>query len=125
MGRTLNDVLATLPARRRKKIEQRALDLATLGAVRQASSRTQKDMADMLGVGQDVVSRIERRGDMLISTLRRYVEALGYTLDLRIQPPGNATAIRLDLSSEIAAPTREQRRPRQTKVTAKRRKSAA
>ena len=61
MGRTLNDVLTTLPARRRKKIERRALDLATLGAVRQASSRTQKDMADVLGVGQDVVSRIERR----------------------------------------------------------------
>lgn len=125
MGRTLNDVLATLPMRRRKKIERRALELATLGAVRQARSRTQKDMADLLGVGQDVVSRIERRGDMLISTLRRYVEALGYTLDLRIQPPGKAAAISLDLTSETASPAREQRRLRKAKVGLKRRKTAA
>lgn len=125
MGRTLNEVLAALPARRRSKIEQRALHLATLGALRQLSARTQKDMADHLGVGQDVISRIERRGDMLISTLRRYVEALGYTLDLRILRPGKAAAISLDITLENALPAREQRRPRKTKSVLKRKKSAA
>jgi hypothetical protein len=30
-----------------------------------------------LGVGQDTISRIERRSDMLLSTLRRYAEAMG------------------------------------------------
>lgn len=124
MGRTLNEVLATLPARRRSKIEQRALRLATLGALRQSSARTQKDMADHLGVGQDVISRIERRGDMLISTLRRYVEALGYTLDLRIRLPGKAATISLDITPENASPAGAQRRPPKTKSTQRRKKSA-
>ena len=40
------------------------------------------DLAIRLGVGQDTVSRIERRSDILLSTLRRYVEAMGGELKL-------------------------------------------
>ena len=38
---------------------------------------TQKKMAEALGIGQDSVSRLEQRSDLLISTLRDYVEAMG------------------------------------------------
>ena len=87
MTRTLNQVLATLPAKRRAKIERRASELATLKDLRQAVERTQEEIAVCLGVGQDTISRIERRSDMLLSTLRRYVEAMGGKLELVAEFP--------------------------------------
>jgi transcriptional regulator with XRE-family HTH domain len=82
VARSLDQVLANLPARRRARIERRADELATLKQLRRAAERTQEDLAASLGVGQDTVSRIERRNDMLLSTLRRYVNAMGGTLEL-------------------------------------------
>jgi transcriptional regulator with XRE-family HTH domain len=87
LARTLNEVLATLPVKRRVKIERRASVLATLKDLRQAVERTQQELAASLGVGQDTISRIERRGDMLLSTLRRYVEAMGGKLELVAEFP--------------------------------------
>ncbi len=87
MARTLNQVLATLPVKRRAKIERRASELATLKDLRQAVERTQEELATSLGVGQDTISRIERRSDMLLSTLRRYVEAMGGKLELVAEFP--------------------------------------
>lgn len=82
MARSLNQVMASLPAKRRDRIEWRARELATLKDLRQAVARTQADLAASLGVGQDTVSRIEGRSDMLLSTLRRYVKAMGGELEL-------------------------------------------
>ena len=87
MARTLNQVLATLPVKRRAKIERRASELATLKDMRQAVERTQEELAASLGVGQDTVSRIERQSDMLLSTLRRYVAAMGGKLELVAEFP--------------------------------------
>src|SRR3989442_14319006 len=87
MARTLDQVLATMPDKRRAKIERRASELATLKDLRQAVERTQVELATSLGVGQDTISRIERRSDMLLSTLRRYVEAMGGKLELVAEFP--------------------------------------
>lgn len=51
--------------------------------LRREQGLTQTDLAKRLGVGQTALSRAEKRGDLLVSTLRAYVEALGGTLDLR------------------------------------------
>lgn len=82
MARNLEQVLAKLPAKRRAKVEQRAAELATLKDLRQAAERTQEELATALGVGQDTISRLEKRSDMLLSTLKRYVEAMGGKLNL-------------------------------------------
>lgn len=82
MAKNLNDVLAALPPKRRAKVEQRAGELATLKDLRLAVERTQQELAANLGVGQDTISRIERRSDLLLSTLRSYVHAMGGELDL-------------------------------------------
>lgn len=82
MARSLDQVISTLPAKRRAKIEERAGELASLVELRQALERTQEELAASLGVGQDTVSRIERRSDILLSTLRRYVEGVGGKLEL-------------------------------------------
>jgi DNA-binding XRE family transcriptional regulator len=74
--------MAGLPAKRRARIEARVRELATLKDLRQTVARTQAELAVSLGVGQDTVSRIEGRSDMLLSTLRRYVKAMGGELEL-------------------------------------------
>jgi len=87
----LTDVINRLPAQRRKKVEARAEELIaeemTLRDLRQAQDLTQKRMAEMLGVGQDNISRLEGRTDMLLSTLRGYVAAMGGSLDLIVRFP--------------------------------------
>jgi DNA-binding XRE family transcriptional regulator len=71
---------------RRKRIAARAAHLVaeemTLQELRQARKLTQVRMAKALGITQDGVSRLEKRSDLLLSTLRKTVEALGGSLSL-------------------------------------------
>ena len=73
------------PERKRKVAARAATIIAeerSLQGLRRAHKLTQKKMAEALGIGQDSVSRLEQRSDLLISTLRNYVEAMGGTLSL-------------------------------------------
>ncbi|MNP74103.1 Helix-turn-helix domain protein [compost metagenome] len=83
-----------LPAARRQKIEQRGAELIqeqmTLQELRKGLNLTQEAMADLLDIKQGNVSKVEKRTDMLISTLREYVEAMGGTLELVARLPGRA-----------------------------------
>lgn len=122
MARNLNDVLAALPPKRRAKVEQRAGELATLKDLRLAVAHTQEDLATSLGVGQDTISRIERRSDLLLSTLRRYIEAMGGKLDLVARFP-NRPPVLLDHIAQGPAEKRgaasaKPTRSRQGKATA-------
>src|SRR5664280_978723 len=51
----------------------------TLAMVRSAAGLTQTKLADSLHITQAAVARTEKRGDMLLSTLRSYLEAAGAT----------------------------------------------
>lgn len=82
MARKIEQILDSLPSERRVKIEERAAELATLKDLRQAMEKTQQNLAEALHIGQDSVSRLEKRSDMLLSTLRGYVEAMGGKLEL-------------------------------------------
>jgi DNA-binding XRE family transcriptional regulator len=82
MARKLDDVMAALPKERQKRVEARAMELATLKDLRQAVQQTQEQMAATLGVRQDTISRLEKRSDMLLSTMRHYVESMGGKLEL-------------------------------------------
>jgi DNA-binding XRE family transcriptional regulator len=82
MARNLNQILSDLPDQRRTNVEERAAELATLKDLRQAMQMTQVDLAEALHIGQHSVSRLEKRSDMLLSTLRSYVAAMGGKLEL-------------------------------------------
>ncbi|TFL08769.1 XRE family transcriptional regulator [Pusillimonas caeni] len=56
--------------------------LTTLKDLRKRAGQTQEELAAALGVGQDTISRLEKRSDMLLSTLRHYVECIGGQLAL-------------------------------------------
>ncbi len=82
MVKNLSTILDALPTERRAVVENRAAELATLKDLRQAMQRTQVDLAAALHIGQDSVSRLEKRSDMLLSTLRGYIEAMGGKLEI-------------------------------------------
>ena len=93
MGRTLNDVMASLPKKRKAAIEREAKRLIeeeySLREIRKALTLTQDELAKELGVGQDEISRIERRTDMLVSTLRRVIVGMGGELDIVARFPNH------------------------------------
>ncbi len=92
---TLQEKLAALPASRRARVMARTAQLvdeeSALRQLREAHQKTQARVAKKLGIGQDSVSRLEKRSDMLISTLCDYVAALGGRMRLVVefddQPP--------------------------------------
>jgi DNA-binding XRE family transcriptional regulator len=93
MARKLDEVMAALPKERQQRVEARAMELATLKDLRQAALQTQEQMAAALGVGQDTISRLEKRSDMLLSTLRHYVESMGGKLELVAQFPNRPPVV--------------------------------
>jgi len=56
--------------------------VATLKDLRKATQHTQDEVAAIMGMGQGAISRIEKRDDMLVSTLQHYVESLGGTFQI-------------------------------------------
>ncbi len=90
--KTLNEVMNELSPERRARVEARGRELIreemTLQALRRQLEITQDELAERLDVRQGNVSKVEKRSDMLISTLRSYVEALGGTLELVAHMPG-------------------------------------
>ena len=89
--KTLNQKMKRIGSARRKKVEARADGLIaeemTLQELRQARKLTQVRMAKVLGISQDGVSRLEKRSDLLLSTLRKSVEAMGGNLSLVAEFP--------------------------------------
>ena len=100
MARKLDDVLAALPKERQQRVEARAMELATLKDLRLAAQQTQEQLAATLGVGQDTISRLEKRSDMLLSTLRHYVESMGGKLELVAQFPNRPPVVIEHLGAE-------------------------
>jgi transcriptional regulator with XRE-family HTH domain len=91
MAVNVNDKIKKLSAGRRKKVEARAAELIaeemTLQELRRARKLTQVRMAKELGITQDSVSRLEKRSDLLLSTLRKTVKAMGGNLSLVAEFP--------------------------------------
>jgi transcriptional regulator with XRE-family HTH domain len=89
---TLQEKLAQLSPERQARIRARtdvlALEETTLSGARKRAKVTQVGVAERLGVGQDSVSRLEARKDMLVSTLRHYVAALGGTVRVIVEWEG-------------------------------------
>src|SRR5690349_13899008 len=91
MTTTLRDKLKRLPAARRKKINQRVKELVaeemTLRDLRKALALTQIDLSKKLHMKQEAISRLERRSDLLLSTLVSYVKAMGGELNITAKFP--------------------------------------
>lgn len=113
MATTLKEKLERLPVERRKKIEGRAATLVaeemTRRELRRALKLTQQQMAELLQIDQANVSRLEKRTDLMLSTLRQYIAAMGGELRLVVEfpnrPPINLIGISdLEETSPSAPP---------------------
>jgi transcriptional regulator with XRE-family HTH domain len=109
--RNLDQIIAQLPAERRARIEAGAQKLIAeeiaLRHLRQARDLTQQRMAKLLDIDQAGISKIENRTDMLLSTLRGYVEAMGGSLRLLVEfPDGIAELSSLGEALDTGAPAR-------------------
>jgi transcriptional regulator with XRE-family HTH domain len=95
--KTLNQKIREIGTARRKRVEARAAALIaeemTLQELRQARKLTQVRMAKTLGISQDGISRLEKRSDLLLSTLRKSVEAMGGSLSLVAEFPDREPVI--------------------------------
>ena len=93
----VDEKIKKLSPAQRKKVEARAAELIaeemTLRDLRKARALTQARMAEQLGITQDGVSRLEKRSDLLLSTLRKTVEAMGGSLSLIAEFPDRAPVV--------------------------------
>ena len=113
MPTNVNEKIKKLSAAQRKKVETRAAQLIaeemTLRELRQARKLTQVRMAKTLGITQDSVSRLEKRSDLLLSTLRKTVEAMGGNLSLIAEFPDRAPVVLSGIAGDDLRPKRSAR----------------
>jgi DNA-binding transcriptional regulator YiaG len=79
-------------ARSQAKADKMIAEMA-LDELREALKLTQESLAETLHINQAAVSKVEKRTDMLISTLRKMIEAMGGELEIRAILPGGVVRI--------------------------------
>ncbi|MFD1624939.1 XRE family transcriptional regulator [Azospirillum griseum] len=88
----LDDILAAMPTDERAAVDARASEMLAeidgLAELRRLVALTQGQVAEALNVKQPTIHQIEKRTDLYLSTLRRFVEAAGGELELRVSLPG-------------------------------------
>jgi DNA-binding XRE family transcriptional regulator len=104
MPTNVDDKIKKLGPIQRKKVEARAAELIaeemTLRELRHARNLTQVRIAKKLGITQDSVSRLEKRSDLLRSTLRKTVEAMGGNLSLVAEFPDRKPVVLFGISGD-------------------------
>lgn len=128
MSTTLQSIIEEFSAEDQKLIQSKASVLAeemvrhadSLAEVRSALVKTQDEVARVLKVKQNAVAQLEKRSDLLLSTLRKYVEAMGGELAVAVRT-GDGTVIMLDSLSSLGKPSV----PHRARASGVARKSAA
>jgi len=92
-----SELEAGMPEERQARIDRLAaklghdMDLAQLRTARQLS---QAALGEILHVEQPAIAKLEKRADMYVSTLRRFIEAMGGELEIVARFPDRAVRIR-------------------------------
>jgi DNA-binding XRE family transcriptional regulator len=116
MAKTLEEKMAGLSPERQQKIQGMAAELiseeTTLKDLRMAMALTQERLAETLNIRQENVSRIEKRHDLMLSTLQSYVQAMGGKLRLVAEFPGRNPVVLKGLESVSPASMNTDKRKR-------------
>jgi len=115
----VNEIIRKLSPAERRKVEDRAAEIIaeemSLRDLRRARKLTQARVAKALGVTQDSVSRLEKRSDLLLSTLRKTVKAMGGDVRIVAEFPDRAPVVLSGLS-EDQRPRKSSRRNGRARV---------
>lgn len=86
-----------------RKYVKSVVEAVTLNQLRQARSLTQANLASILGINQGSVSKMEKRADMYVSTLRSFIQAMGGQLQIKaVFPEGE---VQIDQFENVEAPS--------------------
>jgi DNA-binding XRE family transcriptional regulator len=106
MSVSVRSKIRKLNAVRRKKVRARAAEIIaeemSLRQLRRARKLTQTRVAKALGITQDSVSRLEKRSDFLLSTLRKTVRAMGGDVKIVAEFPDRSPVALTQLSAHDA-----------------------
>ncbi len=109
----VNEIIRKLKPAERKRVEERAAKIIaeeiSLRDLRKARKLTQARVAKNLGITQDSVSRLEKRSDLLLSTLRKTVRAMGGDIRIVAEFPDRASVSLAELPAG-ARPRKSARR---------------
>jgi len=108
MAKKFRTIREKMDPERQERIRKRTEELLAelpLQELRQARALSQQELAEVLGLNQATVSKLERRTDMYLSSLRRFVEAMGGELEISASFPDGKVRIQLfeDLEEEKKA----------------------
>jgi transcriptional regulator with XRE-family HTH domain len=90
MAKKFRDLRAKMSPESQARAHEKALAMMAelpLAELRQARRLSQEQLAAELHVKQPAVAKIEKKADMYISTLRRFIEAMGGQLEIRAHFP--------------------------------------
>ena len=107
MAKNFKALQAKMPAAARERSQRKAdqmIQEMALDELRGALDLTQEHLAELLHVNQAAISKVERRSDMYISTLRKIIEAMGGHLDIRAVLPNGV--VRINQFEEVRKPAR-------------------
>jgi len=93
---SLEEILNQMPEEERAEVFRRAEEIRqeiNLREMRRLRKITQTRLSKRLKIGQEGISRIERRADLYLSTLRSYVEGVGGKLSLVVEFPDRAPVV--------------------------------
>ena len=122
MAKNFKQLQAKMPTEARARSEEEAgrmIREMALDELRGALDLTQEHLAEILHVNQAAISKVERRSDMYISTLRKIIEAMGGQLDIRAVLPNGV--VRITQFEDVRKPARARRHrgDHHTKLAAK------
>jgi hypothetical protein len=124
---TIDELLAEETPQLRKQIARRSKEAIKAERLRQLRELAGKTQHEIAGIRQEGVSRLEKRNDMLLSSLNAYVRGLGGTLKLVADLP-NVGPVELELTRQAtvkgAASARRARVPTPLNSAKPKRKSA-
>jgi transcriptional regulator with XRE-family HTH domain len=103
MAKNFKNLVAKMSPAAQTRVRARVQEILAdmpLQALRQARQMSQETLAQTLGIAQPQVSKIENRTDVYVSTLRRYIEAMGGSLEIVATFPEGS--VRVDLFEDIA-----------------------
>ena len=105
MAHNWRDIRRTLSPEQEEKTRQYVKSVVaavSLNQLREARSLTQANLASVLGINQGSVSKMEKRTDMYVSTLRSFIQAMGGQLQIKaVFPEGE---VQIEQFENVAVP---------------------
>ncbi len=108
MANKFSDLRAKMPLEDQVRAAERTAELLremSLNELRLSRQLSQEELADTLESSQSSISKLERREDVFVSTLRRYIESMGGELDIIARFPDGS--VRINQFSAISDSLRE------------------